>query len=406
MKVIVIGSVSSGISVAEQLAAGDPEVEIVLYERASCCSCGAHGLPHYLGSDKDALETALAGCERSARGVSIRVGREVTAVDTAARQVSVRELETGMCTADSYDVLVLATGSRNSPLRVDGAGRMGVHALRRVDDLLLLREFLRTPYVRDIVVLGGGLSALEVAGAFLQRGRNVRVIDGGKGLLPGFDGEVRARVQRELEEQGIQFSLGERVTAIHGRTFVETVQTDRNTYPCDLCVPALEDVPNTELLPAAERTSDGRLLVDETWRTSLPHVYAAGSCAARRGEGAPTVSIKAAALEIARTGLTEEAAAHSGLTPGSATATGMDRTGVSPHTGSVTVKLVYDRPTRRVLGAQIWGGADSAARINAVAVAVQAGMTVEELGKTRFVSSTPSGAPWDPLHLACAAARD
>lgn len=404
MKIIVIGSISSGMTLAERLAAGE-NAEIILYEKEQFCSCGTKGLPHYLGLKADELGEVLSGCTLSARNGSIHTGWEAVEVDAAKRTVTLRAAETGESVTEAYDKLVLATGSRSIPLEAEGAGRMGVHPLSRVEDLMLLREFLRTPYVRDIAVLGGGLAALETAGAFQALGREVQVIDCGQGLLPGFDGEVRAAIQRELEDRGLRFHLGERVTAVEGRTFIETLRTDRGSYPCDLCVPCLGTRPETGLLPEAARDLEGRYLVDCDGRTSLPGVYAAGSCAAAREGGEPTVCASIAGLEVARTGLTQEAAVQRGLHPVGVTASGQDRTGLVPNAGVVTVKLVLEGASRKVLGAQIWGGADSAARINAVAVAVQAGMTEEELAKTRFVTNTAVHAALDPIQLACAAAK-
>ena len=405
MKIIVVGSISSGMTLAERLAAGEGSAQITLYEKAAYCSCGTRGLPHYLGLAAGDLSEILAGCALSARGGRIRTGMEVTAVDPAAKTVTVRSADTGETAVEPYDKLVLATGSRGAALRADGAGRMGIHTLRRVEDLMLLREFVRTPYVRDIVVLGGSLEALEVAGAFRKLGRNVRVIDCGQGLLPGFDSEVRSAIQRELEETGIAFHLGEQVNAFRGRTFVETVVTDRGSYDCDLCVPCLGTVPNTQLLPQAKTDADGRFVVDADGQTSLTDVYAAGSCASA-GQGWPaTVSARLGSLEVARTGLTQETAEQLGLHPAGATASGQDRTGLVPNAGSVTVKLVYAKEGRRLLGGQVWGGADAAARANAIAVAVQAGMTVEELAKVRFVTGPSGHAAWDPIQSACAAAK-
>ena len=108
---------------------------------------------------------------------------------------------------------------------------------------------------------------------------------------------------------------------------------------------------------------------------------------------------------MARTGLTQETAEQLGLHPAGATASGQDRTGLVPNAGSVTVKLVYAKEGRRLLGGQVWGGADAAARANAIAVAVQAGMTVEELAKVRFVTGPSGHAAWDPIQLSCAAAK-
>ena len=405
MKIVVVGSISSGMTLAERLAAGDTSAQITLYEKASLCSCGTRGLPHYLGLPAGDLSEILAGCALSAQGGRIQVGREVTAVDPGQSVVTIRDAATGEETTEPYDKLVLATGSRGISPQVEGAGRMGIHPLRRVEDLMLLREFVRTPYVREIVILGGGLEALETAGAFRALGREVRVIDCGRGLLPGFDSEVRSAIQRELEESGIRFHLGEQVTAFQGRTFVETVVTDRGSYDCDLCVPCLGTEPNTGLLPQAKRDSDGRFLVEADGQTSLPNIYAAGSCASLAQGWPATVSARLGRLEVARTGLTQETAEELGLRSASATASGQDRTGLVPNAGSVTVKLVFTKDSRKLLGGQVWGGADSMARINAIAVAVQAGMTVEELSKVRFVTGPSGHAAWDPIQLACAAVR-
>ncbi len=405
MKIIVVGSISSGMTLAERLAAREGSAQITLYEKAAYCSCGTRGLPHYLGLAAGDLSEILAGCALSAGEGQIRTGMEVTAVDPERKAVIIRNADTGETETQSYDKLVMATGSRGKTIQADGAGRMGIHPLRRVEDLMLLREFIRTPYVRDIVVLGGSLGALETAGAFRKLNRNVRVIDCGQGFLPGFDSEVRSAIQRELEETGIVFHLGERVTAFQGRTFVETVVTDRGSYACDLCVPSLGAVPNTELLPQAKADGDGRLLVDAVGQTSVADVYAAGSCTSADRGWPATVSAKLGNLEVARTGLTQETAEQLGLHPAEATAAGQDRTGLVPNAGTVTVKLVYTKEGHKLLGGQVWGGADATARVNAIAVAVQAGMTVEELAKVRFVTGPSGHAAWDPIQLACAAAK-
>ena len=305
------------------------------------------------------------------------------------------------------DKLVLATGSSNRVPQVPGSDRVGVQTLKTVEDLIFLKEFVRTPYVRDIVILGGSWAGLEIAKSFLKLGRNVRIIEKEQQLLPQFDPEVSKLIQKELEAQGVQFNLGEQVRSFPGRTFVEQVQTNRGTYPCDLCVVAIGVTPNTGLLAGtgAQLAPNGAVLIGADLATSVPNIYAVGDCAACRDGSLRTSSLKVADLEIARTGLTETEARKAGLRVKSAMATGTDRPGICPNPHRITIKLVYEANTRQVLGAQAWGEKNVSARINAIAVAIRAGMTVEALGQVDFVYSSSSCSIWDPVQIVCGQAQ-
>ena len=214
-------------------------------------------------------------------------------------------------------------------------------------------------------------------------------------------------IQKELEAQGVQFNLGEQVCSFPGRTFVEQVQTNRGTYPCDLCVVAIGVTPNTGLLAGtgAQLAPNGAVLIGADLATSVPNIYAVGDCAACRDGSLRTSSLKVADLEIARTGLTETEARKAGLRVKSAMATGTDRPGICPNPHRITIKLVYEANTRQVLGAQAWGEKNVSARINAIAVAIRAGMTVEALGQVDFVYSSSSCSIWDPVQIVCGQAQ-
>lgn len=233
------------------------------------------------------------------------------------------------------------------------------------------------------------------------------IIEKEQQLLPQFDPEVSKLIQKELEAQGVQFNLGEQVRSFPGRTFVEQVQTNRGTYPCDLCVVAIGVTPNTGLLAGtgAQLAPNGAVLISADLATSVPNIYAVGDCAACRDGSLRTSSLKVADLEIARTGLTETEARKAGLRVKSAMATGTDRPGICPNPHRITIKLVYEANTRQVLGAQAWGEKNVSARINAIAVAIRAGMTVEALGQVDFVYSSSSCSIWDPVQIVCGQAQ-
>ena len=283
MKIIVIGSIAAGVSAAARLAAGQQGVQITVYEKGGFYSCGTGGLPHYLSESLDALNKAIQGKEKelAAQGITAHLRHEVQRIDPATRQVTVCDLASGRVFTDHYDKLVLATGSSNRIPQVPGSDRVGVQTLKSVEDLIFLKEYVRTPYVRDIVILGGSWSGLEIAKAFLKLGRNVRIIEKEQQLLPQFDPEVSKLIQQELEAQGVQFNLGEQVRAFPGKTFIEQVQTNRGTYPCDLCIVAIGVQPNTGLLAGtgAELAPNGAVLIGADLATSVPGIYAVGDCA-------------------------------------------------------------------------------------------------------------------------------
>lgn len=242
-------------------------------KKAASTPAAPGGLPHYLCEDLDSLNKAIQAkeTELNAQGITAHLRHEVRGIDAAARKVTVCDLATGRVFEDHYDKLVLATGSSNRVPQVPGSDRVGVQTLKTVEDLIFLKEFVRTPYVRDIVILGGSWAGLEIAKSFLKLGRNVRIIEKEQQLLPQFDPEVSKLIQKELEAQGVQFNLGEQVRSFPGRTFVEQVQTNRGTYPCDLCVVAIGVTPNTGLL-AGTRGAAGTQWRCAHWCPTLPPV--------------------------------------------------------------------------------------------------------------------------------------
>lgn len=407
MKTIIIGSVAAGVSAAAKIGAvGSGQVTV--YERGMFFSCGSCGLPHYLAHPEESLGEAIASKEKQLEALGIKALRrhEVQSIDAAKREITVQDLETGRVFTDQYDRLVLATGAVNATAEVPGCRKMGVHTLRRVEDVIFLREFIKTPFVRDIVVLGANIHGLEIAKAFLKRGRNVRIIEKSGRFLPDFDAEVAAQVRQKLERAGVSIHLGEAVTAFEGRTYVETVRTAQSSYPCDLCICADDLVPVSTLLASAGAAldSNGAVRINRNFETSLSGIYAAGECAGIAEGTQSTLSLHVGGLELARTGMTEEMARQSGLQVHSVTVTAHDRPGICPNPKEVTLKLVCDA-NGRIVGAQGWGEKNVAARINAVAVAVAAGMTAQQLANVDFVYSSAVSSLWDPIQMACTAVR-
>ena len=210
MRIVIIGSAAAGVPAASRIAHGDRNAQITVYEKSPFFSCGSCGLPHYLGNPKSDLAAAInrKSEELKREGVDARLCHEVVDIDPVRKQLTVCDGQTGQTFVDSYDKLVVATGSRNIIPQVPGSDKMGVHVLKSVGDLIFLKEFTKTPFVHNIAVLGGNFAGLEIAKAFMKLGRSVRIIEKEQKLLPAFDREVSDRIEKELEARGVTLCLG------------------------------------------------------------------------------------------------------------------------------------------------------------------------------------------------------
>lgn len=408
MKIIIIGGVTAGMSAVSKIAGGI-KAQVVVYEKAAICSCGTCGLPYYLANPKADLRAAVAAMQEELKssGVDARCRHEVLSVQPSAKQVTVREMDTGKVFTDSYDKLVIAVGSHNRIPVVPGAEKVGVQVLKTIEDVIFLREFTKTPYVRDITIVGGSFAGLELAKAFLKLGRNVRIIEKERQLLPAFDQEVSAMIQKELEVGGVKIHLGETLTGFTGKTYVEAAKTNRGSYDTDLAMIAMGVVPNTGFLHGSGVSTDGEgaVIINKNMETSMPDIYAVGDCTTCMDGALRTSSLRMADLEIARTGLTEAEAKRMGLSIRTALVTGNDRPGICPNANQITVKMVYDSKTARILGAQAWGKKNVISRINMFAVAIESGMTPNQLANVDFSYSSTASSIWDPVQVVCHDAR-
>lgn len=404
MKIIIIGGVTAGMSAVSKIAGGAAH-QVVVYEKAAICSCGTCGLPYYLANPETDIRAAVVAMQEELRAMQVtaHVRHEVLSVQPELKQITVRDMEHGQVMTDYYDKLVIATGSHNLIPQVPGAEKVGVQVLKTVEDVIFLREYTRTPYVHDIVIAGGSFAGLELAKAFGKLGRSVRIIEKEDQLLPTFDREVSAMIQKELEDSGVRVHLRETVRSFRGGTFIEKTETNQGSYDTDLAMMAMGVVPNTRFLRGTgiAMAEDGAVIIGKSMETSIPDVYAVGDCT-RMAEGSlRTSSLKMAGLEIARTGLTQQEAKRQGRLIKTALVTGNDRPGICPNANKITVKMVYDGRDGTILGAQAWGKKNVISRINMFAVAIESGMTPAQLSNVDFSYSSAASSIWDPVQVVC-----
>ncbi len=440
-RLVIIGGDAAGMSAAAQarrMASAD-ELEIVAFERGTHTSYAACGLPYLIEGLVESPDKLVARSpqEHRDRGVDVRIRHEVTAIDTKACTVTVRDLDTGRESATHYDELLIATGASGITPPWPGIDAEGVLQLRTLDDAAKLEQRL-VAGARRAVVVGAGYIGLEVAEGLLARGLSVTVIeklDTPMGAV--LDADMAADVADAMRSAGIDLRLGTSVTGFtvsDGR--VTAVETEAGSVEADLVVIGLGVRANTELASAAgvKVGEAGGIVVDDHLRTDTPHVWAAGDCveslhritqrgvvialgthANKQGRAVGTnigggdasfggvlgtAITKFQQLEIACTGLTERAAAKAGFEAFAMTTESSSRAGYYPGAESMRIKIVAERQTGRLLGAQIVGGEDAGKRIDVLATALWNEMTVQEMGGMDLSYAPPFSPVWDPVLLA------
>ena len=440
-RLVIIGGDAAGMSAAAQarrMAAANA-LEIVVFERGPHTSYAACGLPYLIGGlvQSPAELVARTPQEHRAQGIDVRMRHEVIAMDTQATTVTVRDLETGQESATRYDELLMATGASGITPPWPGIDADGVLQLRTLGDAAQVEQALAAG-ARRAVVVGAGYIGLEVAENLLARGLAVTVIeklDAPMGAV--LDADMAAAVADAMRAAGIDLRLGTSVTGFtvsEGR--VTAVETEAGPVQADLVIFGLGVRANSALARAAGIGvgKSGGIIVDDQLRTDTPHVWAAGDCVesrhrmtgrgvvmalgthankqgraagtniaggeARFGGVLGTAITKFEQLEIARTGLTEREAAEAGLDAFAVTTEASNRAGYYPDAQDMCVKVVAERQTGRMLGAQIVGGADAGKRIDVLATALWNGMTVQEMSGMDLSYAPPFSPVWDPVLLA------
>lgn len=438
-RLVVVGGDAAGMAAASQARRLDPGLDIVALERGTRTSYSACGIPYLVAGDVADPDDLIARSPeqfRSDHRIDARIRHEVTAIDLDARAVEVRNLEHERTFRLGFDHLMIGTGAR--PVRPDipGVDLPHVHGVQTLDDGTRLLDAARELRCRDAVVVGAGYIGLEMAEALHRWGARVTLIEAGPHPLSRtLDPDMGGRLVDLVRGIGVECRFGERVRAIEP----ERVVTDAGTARADLVVLGLGVEPESTLAAAAGLALGprGSIAVDRRQATSVEGVWAAGDCAdtfdrvAQRrihvalgtvanktgrvagvniggGHAAfpgivGTAITKVCGTEVARTGLSTEAAARSGFTAVSAVVETTTRAGYFPGAEPMAVKAIAERGTGRLLGLQIVGGAGSAKRIDAAATAITAGMSVADVVELDLAYAPPFSSVWDPVQVAARA---
>ncbi|MFG1950276.1 FAD-dependent oxidoreductase [Micromonospora sp. NPDC048830] len=449
-RLIVVGGDAAGMTAASQARRrrDRSDLEIVAFERGRFTSYSACGIPYWISGvvpERDQLVARSPAAFRDDFDIDVRLRHEVTAIDLTRREVVARDLDGGGEVRERFDDLVYAAGAVPTKPGWADTTAAGVFGVQTLDDGAALREWLDAdPAPRRAVVVGGGYVGVEMAEALVQRGLEVTLVEQSEQPMSTVDEDMGALVAEAMRGVGIGIRTGVEVTGVEERDGrVSAVVTSDGPVPADVVVLGLGVRPNTALAEAAGLPlgPTGGVRVDLRMRVAgVPGVWAAGDCVEtlHRVSGLPvhvplgthankqgrvaginigggyatfpgvigTAVTKVCDLEVGRTGLRERDAAASGFEFVSVVTESTNRAGYYPGARSMTVKLIAERPGGRLLGAQIVGWSEAAKRIDALAVALWNGMTVDEMTGLDLGYAPPYAPVWDPVLIAARKAVD
>ena len=439
-KIVIVGGVAAGASAATKARRIDEGAEIVMFERGPYVSFANCGLPYYVSGDIQKVDDLLLMTpERFAERFRIRVDlfHEVTRIDRATARVEVVDLRSGESRFEPYDRLILAPGGRPILPPIPGIDQPGVFALTTVPDAENLRHWAQDPRVRAAVVVGAGFIGLEAVEALLNLGLQVHLVEKLPQVMPPMDPEMAILIAGHLAEQGVHLHLGAEAVRFHGSDQVTGIElSDESVIPAQVAVVAIGVRPELTLARDAglEIGSNGGVVVNERMETSDPAIYACGDVAevtnlitgkkvrlplagpankegrvagtnAAGGSSAfrgvvGTSIVKACELTAGKAGLSEREARAAGFDPLVSYTHPMDHAGYYPGAERMAMKLVADRESGRVLGAQIVGPKGVDKRIDVFATAMSARMTVEDLENLDLAYAPPYSSAKDPVIMA------
>lgn len=441
MKVVIVGGVAGGATAAARIRRLDEQAEIVVFERSGYVSYANCGLPYYVGGTiADAADLTLQTPESFRRRFRIRmeVNHEVVAVDTEAKTVTVRNLLTGEEFREGYDKLLLSPGARPVRPPVPGADSPRLFNLRTVEDTLRIREFVDAQRPRTAVVVGGGFIGLELAENLREAGLEVTIVQRPAHLMSPFDADMASFIHAEMRRHGVKLALGKSVSGFEERADggVDVLIEGEPPLSADLVAVAIGVAPDTELARQAGLATGmkGSIVVNERMETSAPDVFAVGDAVQVRhavtgqdalvplagpankqgriaadnicggdsrfaGSQGSSV-IKVFDLTAATTGINEAAARRAGIDFDKVVLSPLSHAGYYPGGRVMTVKLLFERGTYRILGAQIVGYEGVDKRIDVIACAMAAGLTAVQLRDLDLAYAPPYSSAKDPVNMA------
>jgi len=440
MKVVIVGGVAGGATAAARIRRLDEQAQIVVFERSGYISYANCGLPYYIGGvieDPEDLTLQSPTSFLQRFRVDMRVRHEVTAIHPDRKTVSVTNLETGETFEESYDKLLLSPGAKPTQPRLPGVGLEKLFTLRTVEDTFRIKQYIEEHQPKSAVLAGGGFIGLELAENLRELGMDVTIVQRPKQLMNPFDADMAAFIHGEMRRHGVRLALGHMVEGfVEKDGGVDVLLKDEDPLHADMVVLAIGVTPDTALAQSAglELGIKGSILVNDRMETSVPDIYAVGDAvqvkhyvtgqdalislagpANKQGRIAAdnicggdsrylgsqgSSVIKVFHMTAATTGVNETNAKKAGLQVDKVILSPMSHAGYYPGGKVMTMKVVFEKETYRLLGAQIVGYEGVDKRIDVLATAIHAGMKATQLKDLDLAYAPPYSSAKDPVNMA------
>lgn len=440
MKVVIIGGVAGGATAAARIRRLDEKAEIVVFEKSGFISYANCGLPYYIGGTiekESALTLQTPQSFYSRFRVDMRVHHEVTAINPDSKTVTVKNLSTGEVFDEGYDKLLISTGARPVKPSFDGIDSNRIFTLRTVEDTLKIKKYVTESKPKSAVIVGGGFIGIEVAENLRELGMSVTVIEAAQQLMSPFDSDMAAFIHAEIRKNGIQLMLNTMVEGFADtENGIDVRLRSKDTLNSNMVVMAIGVAPDTILAKNAGLALGIKdsIAVNDRMETSHPDIYAVGDAvqiknfvtgsdtlislagpANKQGRiaadnicggnsrytgGQGSSVIKIFDLTAASTGINERTAAQSGLDFDKVILSPMSHAGYYPGGKIMTMKVIFEKETYRILGAQIIGYDGVDKRIDVLATAIRAGMKAYDLAELDLAYAPPYSSAKDPVNMA------
>ena len=440
MKIVIVGGVAGGATAAARIRRLDEKAEIVVFERSGYISYANCGLPYYIGGvieDESDLTLQTPQSFYKRFRVKMNVHHEVTAIHPESKRVTVKNLENGEIFDESYDKLILSPGAKPIKPNFEGVDSGKIFTLRTVEDTLKIKEYINDKQPKSAVVIGGGFIGIEVAENLRKLCMDVTLVEAAEQLMAPFDSDMASFIHAEMRKNGVNLMLGRSVEGFADREGgIDVKLKDSPDLHADMAVMAIGVVPETTLAKDAGLLLGikGSIVVNDRMETSVPDIYAVGDAVQiknlvtdtdalislagpankqgrivadnicgfdsryRGGQGSSVIKIFD--MTAASTGINEKTAKALGLSADKVILFPMSHAGYYPGGKLMTMKVLFEKDTYRLLGAQIVGFDGVDKRIDVIATAIRADMKAYELAELDLAYAPPYFSAKDPVNLA------
>jgi len=446
LRILVVGGLAAGPSAAAKAARVNANAEVTLFDQSETISYGLCEAPYAIAgeiADENKLVVYTPERLRTEKGVNVKILHRVEKILPTHHTIVVRDLTSGDTLPYRYDSLIIAVGSSPRRLNIEGENARNVFHVSNREDTVNIIKYLDSVKPTNAVIIGGGYVGMEMSEALRRRGLEVTILHRHRLPMAGLEEKTRERVVEELERNGVRFVTNARVDALlqDRSQNVVTVHTSKGSFETDIVILSLGVVPNVALARDARIRlgPTGAIATDQRQQTSIDGIYAAGDCcevknivtgkpmyiplatiASRQGwvagENAAggkavfagairAIAVRVFGLEVAQVGISSDEARESGFDVVTQEITTPSKVGIMPGAGKVTIKLIVDRRSKRLLGANLFGDEGAVLRANTLGVAIQHKMTVDDVARFDMIYSPPFAPLWDPILIAANEAR-